>query len=65
LSGPKTTKMIILKKSMNEIGKKQWNWKQKRKNKEKKERNEIEKIKRAHVHMNSMLVYTSYNQSVS
>jgi len=65
LFGPKATKMIILKKSMNEIGKKLWNWKQKRKNKEKKERNEIEKIKGAHVHMNSMLVYTSYSQSVS
>jgi hypothetical protein len=37
----------------------------KEKTKKKKERNEIEKIKRAHVHMNSMLIYTSYSQSVS
>jgi hypothetical protein len=37
----------------------------KKKQRKKKERNEIEKIKGAHVHMNSMLVYTSYSQSVS
>jgi len=61
LSGPKATKMIILKKSMNEIGKKQWNWKQKGKKEEKKKRNEIEKIKGAHVNMNSMLVYMPYS----